>query len=149
MPGLLFRVWHLRQLPAAHRCRDDVGAGRSARLLFAFTPQEFPNLNLHRRAIAAHASSVGKKKEKWIADRARDHVAAEFCVSLDRGNVMKKCPSCYAYMKETIAPTQVPKLQQTSAYDLPEVAAIRVRYECSQCGHMEESFAKPAPAQRA
>jgi hypothetical protein len=46
---------------------------------------------------------------------------------------MKKCPSCYAIMRELVTP------------QAPEVSSIRVRYECSQCGHTEESFAKPAP----
>jgi hypothetical protein len=55
---------------------------------------------------------------------------------------MKKCPSCYAIMRESTKPTPVP----APADGTPEVAAARVRYECSQCGHMEESFAKPAPA---
>ena len=52
---------------------------------------------------------------------------------------MKKCPSCYAIMRETTKPTPVPD-------STPTVSAARVRYECGQCGHMEESFAKPAPA---
>ena len=55
---------------------------------------------------------------------------------------MKKCPSCYAIMRELTKPTPVPALQRKPT----EVSAARVRYECSQCGHMEESFAKPAPA---
>jgi rubrerythrin len=59
---------------------------------------------------------------------------------------MKKCPSCYAIMKESIKPSAVPALQQKPTNGTPEVSAVRVRYECSQCGHTEESFAKPAPA---
>jgi hypothetical protein len=58
---------------------------------------------------------------------------------------MKKCPTCYAIMNETTIPTQVPRLQQKLPDCTPEVSAFRVHYECSQCGHMEEEFAKPAP----
>jgi hypothetical protein len=59
---------------------------------------------------------------------------------------MKKCPTCYAIMREMVTPTQVPALQHKPSDETPEVSAARVRYECSQCGHTEESFAKPAPA---
>jgi hypothetical protein len=59
---------------------------------------------------------------------------------------MKKCPSCYAIMREMIKPTPVPALQRKPTDGTPEVSAARVRYECGQCGHMEESFAKPEPA---
>jgi hypothetical protein len=59
---------------------------------------------------------------------------------------MKKCPACYAIMRESITPTQIPELQHKPIDDTPAVSAARVRYECGQCGHMEESFAKPAPA---
>jgi hypothetical protein len=58
-------------------------------------------------------------------------------------SVMKKCPSCYAIMRES---TPVPALQRKPTDSTPEVSAARVRYECSQCGHAEESFAKPEPA---
>jgi hypothetical protein len=61
---------------------------------------------------------------------------------------MKKCPSCYAIMRESATPTPVPALQHKATNSTPEVSAVRVRYECSQCGHTEESFAKPAPALR-
>jgi hypothetical protein len=61
---------------------------------------------------------------------------------------MKKCPSCYAYMCESTQSTPVPALQRKPIDGTPEVSAARVRYECVQCGHMEESFAKPAPAMR-
>jgi hypothetical protein len=44
-------------------------------------------------------------------------------------------------MRETTKATPVPALDGT-----PEVSAARVRFECSQCGHMEESFVKPALA---
>jgi hypothetical protein len=59
---------------------------------------------------------------------------------------MKKCPSCYAIMRELIKPTPIPELQLKPTDSTPEVSASRVRYECGQCGHMEELFAKPAPA---
>jgi hypothetical protein len=59
---------------------------------------------------------------------------------------MKKCPSCYAIMRESITPTQIPELQHKPIDGTPEVSAAGVRYECGQCGHTEESFAKPAPA---
>lgn len=61
---------------------------------------------------------------------------------------MKKCPSCYAIMREKTISTQVPALQQKPADSTPEVSPLRVRHECAQCGHMEEAFAKPAPATR-
>jgi hypothetical protein len=54
---------------------------------------------------------------------------------------MKKCPSCYAIMRESTSPTPVPALQRKPTDGTPEVSAARVRYECGQCGHMEESFA--------
>jgi hypothetical protein len=38
---------------------------------------------------------------------------------------MKKCPSCYAIMRETISPFQVPKKP-------PEAMPVNVRYGCSQ-----------------
>jgi hypothetical protein len=56
---------------------------------------------------------------------------------------MNMCPSCYAIMT---TPSQVSALQLKPTEGTPEVSAVRVRYECSQCGHTEESFAKPAPA---
>jgi hypothetical protein len=59
---------------------------------------------------------------------------------------MKKCPSCYAIMRELTTQTPVPTLQLKPTDSTPEVSAARVRYECGQCGHTEESFAKPAPA---
>ena len=59
---------------------------------------------------------------------------------------MKKCPSCYAIMKETTMPTRVPTLQQKPADGTPGVSSLKVRHECTQCGHMEDAFAKPAPA---
>ena len=58
---------------------------------------------------------------------------------------MKKCPSCYAIMKETTIATQVPTLQQKGADSMPGVSPHKVRHECTQCGHVEEAFAKPAP----
>jgi hypothetical protein len=61
---------------------------------------------------------------------------------------MKKCPSCYAIMRESTIKTEVPELQHKPDDGTPAVSAARIRYECSQCGHTEESFAKPAPASR-
>jgi hypothetical protein len=62
------------------------------------------------------------------------------------GNVMKKCPICYAIMRESITPTQMHELQHKPIDGTPKVSVAGIRYECSQCGHMEESFAKPALA---
>jgi hypothetical protein len=59
---------------------------------------------------------------------------------------MKKCSSCYAIMRESTIPTPVPALQLKPTDGTPGVSSARVRFECSQCGHTEESFAKPAPA---
>jgi hypothetical protein len=39
---------------------------------------------------------------------------------------MKKCPSCYAIMRESTKATPVPALDGT-----PAVSAARVRFECS------------------
>ncbi len=58
---------------------------------------------------------------------------------------MKKCPSCYAIMRESTIPFAVAELQLKPTEGTPEVSAVRVRHECSQCGHTEESFAKPTP----
>jgi hypothetical protein len=58
---------------------------------------------------------------------------------------MKKYPSCYAILRESMTPSQIPELQHKSSDGTPEVSAATVRYDCSQCGHTEESFAKPAP----
>jgi hypothetical protein len=59
---------------------------------------------------------------------------------------MKRCSSCYAIMLESTIPTPVPALQYKEIDGTPEVSPTRVRYECSQCGHTEESFSKPAPS---
>jgi hypothetical protein len=59
---------------------------------------------------------------------------------------MKRCSSCYAIMRESTIPTPVPAMQYKEIDDTPEVSQARVRYECSQCGHTEESFSKPAPS---
>jgi hypothetical protein len=59
---------------------------------------------------------------------------------------MKKCPTCYAIMRESITATEIPELQHKPFDSTPEVSPARVRHECSQCSHTEESFAKPAPA---
>jgi hypothetical protein len=49
-----------------------------------------------------------------------------------------------AIMREVTTPAPVPELQLKQTDSTPEVSAPRVRYECGQCGHVEESFAKPA-----
>jgi hypothetical protein len=67
------------------------------------------------------------------------HAEAEFCVSV----VMKKCPGCFAIMKETTTPLQVPQSQQKPSEPTPEILPVSVRYECTQCGHMEEELTKP------
>jgi hypothetical protein len=59
---------------------------------------------------------------------------------------MKKCPTRNAIMRESITPTQIPEFQHKPIDGTPEVSAARTRHEFSQCGHTEESFAKPAPA---
>jgi hypothetical protein len=61
---------------------------------------------------------------------------------------MKKCPSCYAIMRESTTPIPVPELQHKPTGGTPKVSEVTIRYECSQCGHTEESFAMPAPAPR-
>jgi hypothetical protein len=59
---------------------------------------------------------------------------------------MKRCSSCYAIMRESTIPTPIHALQYKEIDGTPEVSPARVRYECSQCGHTEESFSKPAPS---
>jgi hypothetical protein len=59
---------------------------------------------------------------------------------------MKRCSSCYAIMRESTIPAQIPAMQHKPDDSTPEVSAARVRYECSQCGHTEELFSKPAPS---
>lgn len=59
---------------------------------------------------------------------------------------MKKCPSCYAIMKEKSTRTQVPKLQRKRSEGTSELSTVKVRYECKECGHMEEAFAPASPA---
>jgi hypothetical protein len=49
-------------------------------------------------------------------------------------------------MSESVIPAQIPKLQQKTADSTPAVSPVKVRFECTQCGHLEEEFAKPAPA---
>jgi predicted nucleic acid-binding Zn ribbon protein len=48
---------------------------------------------------------------------------------------MKKCPECYAIMKQTVA--DLPRL---SFEEHPSNDVAKVRYECSQCGHFEDSL---------
>src|ERR1700721_3154598 len=45
---------------------------------------------------------------------------------------MKKCPSCYAILRESTKPTPVPALQQKPTDGTAEVSAVRVRHDCSQ-----------------
>jgi hypothetical protein len=61
---------------------------------------------------------------------------------------MKRCPGCYAIMRESSTLTQSPKFKHQPADSTAEVSPVKVRFECSQCGHMEEEFAKPVPAQK-
>jgi hypothetical protein len=53
---------------------------------------------------------------------------------------MKKCPECYAIMKETEKHNQFPGLPRLPSEEHPSNDVARVRYECSQCGHFEYSF---------
>jgi hypothetical protein len=53
---------------------------------------------------------------------------------------MKKCPECYAIMKATEKQTQVPGLPRPLSEVYPSNDVAKVRYECSQCGHFEDSF---------
>jgi hypothetical protein len=52
---------------------------------------------------------------------------------------MKKCPNCYAIMRETEKPNQIPGLPQLPSEGHPSNDVATVRYECSQCGHFEDS----------
>jgi hypothetical protein len=58
---------------------------------------------------------------------------------------MKKCPSCYAILKEMAMSAQVPNLQHKASEGTPGFSSTIMRYECTQCGHVEEEFQKPAP----
>jgi hypothetical protein len=53
---------------------------------------------------------------------------------------MKKCPECYAIMRETEKSTMVRDLLQLPSEENPSNDVARVHYECSQCGHFEDSF---------
>jgi hypothetical protein len=53
---------------------------------------------------------------------------------------MKKCPECYAIMRETEKPSRFPGLPQMPSEEYPSNDVARVRYECSQCGHFEDSL---------
>jgi hypothetical protein len=53
---------------------------------------------------------------------------------------MKKCPECYAIMRETQKQNQVSGLRQLPPEEHPTNDVAGVRYECSQCGHFEDSF---------
>jgi hypothetical protein len=52
---------------------------------------------------------------------------------------MKKCPNCYAIMKELGKQSQVSGLPEPPSVVNPSNDVARVRYECSQCGHFEDS----------
>jgi hypothetical protein len=54
---------------------------------------------------------------------------------------MKKCPECYAIMKETEKQNQIPGLPQPLSEVYPSNDVARIRYECSQCDHFEDAFA--------
>ena len=41
-------------------------------------------------------------------------------------NAMKKCPTCYAIMRESVTPTQIPELQHKPVDGTPEVSAARL-----------------------
>jgi hypothetical protein len=53
---------------------------------------------------------------------------------------MKKCPECYAIMKELEQQKQIPDLPQPSSDVYPSNDVAKVRYECSQCGHFEDAL---------
>jgi hypothetical protein len=53
---------------------------------------------------------------------------------------MKKCPECYAIMKEAQQRNQVPGQPQPPSEVYPSNDVAKVRYECSQCGHFEDSL---------
>jgi ssDNA-binding Zn-finger/Zn-ribbon topoisomerase 1 len=58
---------------------------------------------------------------------------------------MKKCPNCYAIMREKDKQTQFPGMPQLPSDAHPSNDVAGVRYECSQCGHCEDSV--PAHSQ--
>jgi transcription initiation factor IIE alpha subunit len=60
--------------------------------------------------------------------------------------LMKKCPSCHAIMEEITSRAEVPELQKKHVKGTPGVSRTKVRFECTQCGHIEEEFAKSATA---
>jgi ribosomal protein S27AE len=60
--------------------------------------------------------------------------------TLIEGIAMKKCPNCYAIMREMEKPNQIPGSPLHSEVH-PSDDVARLRYECSQCGHFEDSFA--------
>ena len=51
---------------------------------------------------------------------------------------MRRCPSCYAFLRELTKPTLLPGRQLRPTDSLPEGSRAKVRYECGQCGHSEE-----------
>jgi len=58
---------------------------------------------------------------------------------------MKKCPECYAIMREYKVPASAQRVQQRSSEPSPELPETVVQFECSQCGHTEQEVAKRAP----
>jgi len=52
---------------------------------------------------------------------------------------MKKCPDCYAIMRETGKHSLMSDVPQPSSLVNPSNDVDKVRYECSQCGHTEDS----------
>ena len=53
---------------------------------------------------------------------------------------MKRCPDCYAIMRETKNQGQVHGLPQPDSEEAPVNGGPRVGYECSQCGHFEDAI---------
>jgi hypothetical protein len=75
----------------------------------------------------------------------------ELAVALNGANTMNDGVDVYCYIcfampgemcRSKYTPTQIPELQHKPIDGTPEVSAARVRYECGQCGHTEESFVK-------
>jgi hypothetical protein len=53
---------------------------------------------------------------------------------------MKTCPYCKSAMTESEEPNQANTSRQFSADHPPLGDARRVRYECSQCHHLESGY---------
>lgn len=78
--------------------------------------------------------------------KLRASLHADFASYFRRGIVMKKCPNCYAFMRETGKQSQISGLPQPPSQVNPSNDVARVRYECSQCGHFEDSSPPPSRA---